>query len=148
MGAQKLDHNEHPQFICGAFGQAHLNCKTQNDAIKHTLDLIHLCPDPNAGGGHEVLNSNTSKAVTGPCFAMLPMTNAVRDRIEELAARDGVTEIEFCNGKSVSCSLQSDWIAGVDCDQDKFGNDMQPDEDCIPKMEQDNLLKHNEEVLR
>ena len=34
----------------------------------------------------------------------------------------------------------------MDCNQDKFGNDVQPDEDHAPKMEQDKVSKCNEEV--
>ena len=44
------------------------------------------------------------------------MTNAVKDIIEEFAAKDGITEI-----KSALQLPQSDWIVGVDYDQDKFG---------------------------
>ena len=64
VGAPKLDHNEHTQFICGEFGQAHLNCKKQNDTIKHTLNSIHLCPDLNTDREHKVLNLNTGEAAT------------------------------------------------------------------------------------
>ena len=77
VGAQKLDCNEHLWFIHGEFEQAHLNRKTQNDMIVHTLNSIHLCPNLNPGGGHKVLNLNTSRVVAGPCLAALSMTNAV-----------------------------------------------------------------------
>ena len=74
------------------------------------------------------------------------MTNAVCDQVEESVACNGITKIEVFNAKSALHLPQSDWIAGVDCNQDKFRNDIQPDKDCSPKTEQDKSPKCNEEM--
>ena len=95
MGEPKLDYNKHLKCVFGEHVQAHLNRTCQNDTIERTLDAIHLHPSLNTGGGHHVMNLNTGKVIVRPRISPIPMTNAVRDRVEELAHNNGITEIKF-----------------------------------------------------
>ena len=67
--------------------------------------------------------------------------------MEELAHNNGVTEIKFFNAKTLLRLPQSDWLAGVDHNEDEFGNqDNEKDDDYKPELRPDAESNADEDV--
>ena len=97
----------------GAHVQAFHEEKPKNTNHPRTIDCVYLRPLNNKQGGHELMNINTERKTTRPRVWELPVTDLIIQRIEELAAKDGIRSLKLTN-RNKTIVYPSDWIAGVD----------------------------------
>ena len=103
-----------------------------NDDVETTIDGVHLCPVGGTSGGHEFMNLNAGKVMNRQTIKTIPITDAVTQKVEELATAQGTTEIEFHDKKLELRMHNIDWEHGVDYD-DADDND---EADNNPRTEQ------------
>ena len=95
------------------------------------------------------MNLNTRKRMTCSKITLVPLTQLVKDRVENMAREQGITEVKFTNRNGMDLP-KADWLAGVDYDADAFssieenegGNSTYNEEDNIDDVE----LEVNKEV--
>lgn len=84
------------------------------------------------------MNLNTGQVIARGKATKIPVPEAVVNQVEQMAWKQGIRDNEFCNKTGVN--VNSDWIAGVDCqpiaDEDDPSFD-DSDEEHIPEEEDD-----------
>ena len=89
----------------------------------------------------------------------VPMTKLVKEKVEELASKQGITNIKFTNKKGETLATD-DWITGVDYDvigeeveptdeQEDIEDDKEPEEQVVAQVANPNhgeLVEEIEEV--
>jgi Reverse transcriptase (RNA-dependent DNA polymerase) len=81
-----------------------------------TLDCIYLRPLPNAQGGHELFHLANNRLLTRRTVTVVPITQAVIDTVQELAAADKMKGLHLMTSHGKGVLYDSSWIAGVDYD--------------------------------
>ena len=56
------------------------------------------------------------------------MTKLVLNQVKKMAKDQGITEVKFTNKRGMQLP-HSNWLAGVDCDDDHFDDEQSDDED-------------------
>ena len=82
---------------------------------ERTIDAIYLCPNINIQGGHVCMNLSTGKRITRNKITPVPMSEVVKNRVEQIATDQGITLVKFTNKKGIELP-NVDWIEGVDYD--------------------------------
>ena len=84
---------------------------------ERTIDAIYLCPNDNMQGNHVCMNLSTGKRITRNKITPVPLSEVVKNRVEQMAVDQGITHVKFTNKKGIELP-NADWIAGVDYDID------------------------------
>ena len=84
------------------------------------------------------MSLHTGEPITRNRVAPVPMTKLALNQVEKMARDQGIAKIKFANKRGVQ-SPHSDWLAGVDCDNDCFedeesddNNNDEDDDECQP----------------
>ena len=127
LGKGNLNYNKHCKYSFGAYVQAHDETYDKNTQHARTLDTIYLQPLGNRQNGHMVLDIATGQPITRQNRTEVPIPTTVIDRVEQLAAKDGVHYIKF-KGKDINI-YDADWIAGVGDNQNQNTHESDSDSD-------------------
>ena len=122
--------------------QAHDELDPLNSQAPRTLDCIYLRPVTNAQGGHEVFNLATKRVLTRHKVTTVPITTAVIDSVNAMAAADQMQGLVI-KSKTGHILYDSAWIAGVDYNEDPNNND---DDDDNNDNSEDNEHNENESI--
>jgi len=117
MKQPPIDYNKHLKYLFGEYVQGHLDRIQTNDTIERTIDAIYLYPSEQKRGGHVIMNLNTGKHITRAWVTSILMPNSIKEKDEQLAFNQGITEIKFYNPKTKLNLPNTDWLAGVDYDE-------------------------------
>ena len=89
------------------------------------------------------MNSSMGLMLTRSRIAPIPLTQFVKNAVEALAVKQGHTRLKSTNKKGIELG-NSDWIAGVDCEDDSHNHNENEDdndstdssdEECTPDPE-------------
>ena len=89
------------------------------------------------------MNSSTGLTLTQSHVAPTPLTQFAKNAVKAMAIEQGHTCLKFTNKKGIELG-NSDWIAGVDCDnshknqnkEESDSNNDSTDNECKPELEQ------------
>ena len=84
---------------------------------ERTIDAICLCPNDNMQGGHVCMNLSKGKRMTRNKITLVPLSEVVKNRVEQMAVAQGITHVKFTNKKGNELH-NADWIEGVEYDID------------------------------
>ena len=107
---RKLNYKKHCLYEFGEYVQAHTYNEPRNDMRKRTLDTIYLRPNDNDQGGHILMDLTTGSLITRGRITTVPMTKLVKEKVEELASKQDITNMKFTNKKGETLATD-DWIA-------------------------------------
>ena len=151
MNRRPLDYTKHCQHSFGEYVQAGQQNDPTNTTIERTIDAIYMRPNDNQQGGHRVMNLNTGKIITRNKVITIPLTKIVKDKVEQMAFDQGITQIKFTNKRGIQLP-NIDWIAGVDYD-DYNNNDNENEQEDDNEVEyqppqtiRDIELQHDEDI--
>ena len=96
--------------------------------VEKTIDAIHLQPNSNQQGSHGVMNLHTGKPITRNKITPVLMTKLALNQVEKMARDQGITKIKFTNKRGMQLP-HSNWLAGVDCDNNHFEDEDSDDDD-------------------
>ena len=96
-----LDFNKHCKYSFGEYVQAHHENLNTNDMKERTIDAIYLCPNNNMQGGHVCMNLSTGKRITRNKITPVPLSEVVKNRVEQMAVDQGITHVKFTNKKRI-----------------------------------------------
>ena len=100
MSKQSIDYNKHCKHSFGEYVQATHQNEPTNAPTERTIDApMCLSPNDNMQGGHRVMNLNTGKVITRNKVTTIPLTKVVKDKVEQMAKDQGITQIKFTNKK-------------------------------------------------
>jgi len=152
MNQEPIDCNKHCKCELGGHVQAHHQNDPAHSTTERTIDATHLRPNSNRQGGHRVMNPHTGKPIAQNKVAPVPMTKLVLNQVKKMAKDQGIAEVKFTNKRGMQLP-HSDWLAGVDYDNDCFEDEQSDDEDnedddeCQPPQRiQDIELQTDEDV--
>ena len=106
--------------------------------VERAVDAICLRPNSNRQGGHRVVNLHTGKPIAQNKVAPVPMTELASNQVENMARDQGIAKIEFANKRGMQLP-HSNWLAGVDYDDNHFededsdDNSDGDDDECQPQ---------------
>ena len=86
-----------------------------NSMKERTIGCVYLSPLPNQQPGFRFLNLRTGKIITRQKFYEIPITQAVINRVEELAKKDGIKPVLTFQDRKGQV-LMADLITGVEID--------------------------------
>ena len=115
-----LDYNNNCKHSFGSYVIALNENNPTNTPAPRGLDCIFLDSNDNPAGGFELLHLATNKVITRCKITEIPLTQAVINRVEKLAQRDGVKDkLHFLTRKKGKFSNKPDddddaLLAGVD----------------------------------
>ena len=125
MNGRNIDYNKHLKFPFGAYVQ--VNNDTTNTLAPRTLGAIYVAPTENLQGGHVVMDLNTGKFITRQTVTKIPMTQLVIDRLNAMAAQQGIKSLKITSQKGRVHPAH--WLAGVDGDEDDDKNEEYENDD-------------------
>ena len=112
-----LDLNKHCKYSFGEYVKEHHETLNTNDMKERAIDAIYLCLNDNMQGGHVCMNLSTGKRITKNKITPVPLSEVVKNRVEQMVTEQGITHVKFTNKKGIKLP-NVDWIAGVDYDID------------------------------
>ena len=74
------------------------------------------------------MNLSTGLTLMRSRITPIPLTQFVKNAVEALAIKQGHTRLKITNKKGIELG-NSDWIAGVDCEDDSHNNNENKDDD-------------------
>ncbi|MGL4350647.1 MAG: hypothetical protein ACRCT2_08825, partial [Plesiomonas shigelloides] len=86
----------------GSYVQASHEALDYNTMEPRTIGCLHLGHVPSVQGGHHLLHLNTGLLTTRPRATVIPITDDVIARVEELAAADGMKGLKFADRNRIS----------------------------------------------
>lgn len=128
-----FDYNKHCQVPFKAYVQACNENNLTNTNAPRTIDAIYLCPIQNIQGGHELMDLNSGKLVTRHKITEIPITQTVIKAIEAMAFAQGFKNLKFKNWHGIIFH-PTNWIAGVEYEDDKNSNNQTFDEMMMKRM--------------
>ena len=69
---------------------------------ERTIDAIYLCPNNNIQGGHVYMNLSTGKRITRNKITPVPLSEVVKNRVEQMAADQEITCMKLSTGKWIA----------------------------------------------
>ena len=108
-----LDYNKQCKHEFREYVQAHHQNTKTHDMKERTIDAIYLRANDNEQGGHIVMNLNTGEKITRGKVTAVPLSETVKNRVEDMAREQKITHVKFTNKAGVQLP-KTDWIAGVD----------------------------------
>ena len=118
LGEPKLHYNKHLRYSLGEYIQAGLSNETTNNNVERTIDGIYLYPSPGTSGGHYFMNLNTGQVMNRQTIQSIPITNTIIQKVEDMANKQGITEVKFHNKKTDLYLPNSDWEFGIEYDEE------------------------------
>ena len=110
-----FNHDKHCQIECGDCTQADNYNDPRNDMQPRCTDGMHLRPADN-NAGHHVMDLQTGRdIIRGGPITIMPLTNAVKERIEKMAKKQGHDKLKF-KKKSGETMPHEDLSPGTDYD--------------------------------
>ena len=97
MTQQPLEYNKHCKYKFGEYVQAHHQNQPTNTMAEQKINTIYLRPSNNTHGRHVLMNLNTGEKFLRGRVTAVPLMQAVKDQIEELAKQQGITSMKFRN---------------------------------------------------
>jgi hypothetical protein len=138
LNQENLDYAKHYSVPFGAYVQAnHKTNRTDSNATR-TLDAIYLRPAQNQQGGHELMDLNSGQVITRNIVNEIPVTDVVIKAVKTMAYDQGFESMKFKNRNGVFLK-NTDWIAGVDYEEDDIEEDDDEDAPYRYEAEQDEL---------
>jgi len=127
LTSRPIDYNKHCQYAFGAYVQASNEPDPSNTNAPRTIDAIYLCPLQGKQEGHELMDLQTGKLITRRRVTEVPVTPVVIKAVEAMAAKQGITSLEFADRKKKNMDQgiafhPADWIAGVDYEEPETEN--------------------------
>ena len=110
-----LNFKKQCQHKFGTSAQAHVHKEPRNNMLTRMLNEICSRPNTNGQGGCVLVHLTTGETITWSKVMAVPLTDAVKNKAEEMAIEQGITELKFTNKKGKTFG-HHDWIAGVDHD--------------------------------
>ena len=80
-----VDYNKHCKYSYGEYIQAHHKNLKQSSMTECMVDAIYLWPNKNMQGEHLLMNLSTGKCMTHSKITMVPLTQLVKNHIEDMA---------------------------------------------------------------
>ena len=115
-----IDYDKQCKTAFGAYVQALHETNPTNTKAPRTIRCIYLCYIEDHATGYKLLNLTTGKLITRQKFTDIATLQEVIDRVEALAARDGMQpDLIFYDRKGRQLHDEDDPIAGVDGDKVK-----------------------------
>jgi len=146
LGGTPLDFNKHCVIPFGAYVQANHESTPTNDNTARTIDCIYLRPCNNIQGGHELMDLNSSLVITqGGKITEIPVTEVTIKAIEAMAEKEGFKSLKFKNWHGV-VFYHTNWIAGVDYQQNQNENKIEQVEEYKYNDEQEEDEEFEEEI--
>ena len=142
-----LNFNKHCKYSFGEYVQAYHENIKKSDMTERTIDAVYLRTNNNYQGGHICMNLNSGMRLTTSKVTPIPMTDIVKEKVEEMALKQGINKVKFTNKKGIDLP-NADWIAGVDYDKYYDEDDISDDEDEVyyDEEDEDSDEEFNEEI--
>ena len=102
LSRQNLDYKKHCMYEFGSYVQANQVNNPKNSNKPRTIDGIYLRPTKTLQGGHEILDLNTNRVITRPKVTVIPISDIVIKRVEEMATEQGIKTLKFLNRKKTT----------------------------------------------
>ena len=112
MIGKVIDYNKHCKFEFGEYVLAHTETNPTKKMKECTIEGIYLQASTNLKGGHVIMNLSTGKKITRPQLTAVPLTETVKQKVEQMVQDQNITTVKFNNLTGVNFP-KSDWIAGV-----------------------------------
>jgi hypothetical protein len=142
LNQENLDYAKHCSMPFGAYVHANHETKLTNSNATRTLDGIYLRPAQNQQGGHELMDLNSGQVVTQNIVQEIPVTDVVIKAIETMAYNQGFKSMKFKNGNGV-VFIDTDWIAGVNYEEDDNEDDGDENAPYQYEAEQDESMEYD-----
>ena len=124
---ENVDYLRYCTFSFGEHVQAFDDNTKTNNNLPRTLDCIYLRPDPESPNGHKLMDLKTGQCIDRPQSALTAceMTQDIKERVEELARKQGVKSLKFRYRKredwlptNIDEEMDQDESSGSDDDSD------------------------------
>ena len=115
LNQRNIEYAKHCWFEFGSYVQANHHNEPTNTNEPRTLDGIYLRPLQNTQGGHEIMDLSTGSVITRSKLRVIPMTDAVIRRVNEMGKKQQWRGLTFKNRRGVILP-DADRLAGVDYD--------------------------------
>ena len=142
LNQENLDYAKHCSVPFGAYVQANHETNRTNSNATRTLDAIYLRPAQNQQGGHELMDLNSGQVITRNIVHEIPVTDVVIKAVETMAYDQGFKSMKFKNRNGV-VFFDTDWIAGVDYEEDDIEDDGDEDAPYRYEAEQDENMEYD-----
>src|SRR5210317_1558710 len=96
-----IDFHKHCKYSFGEYVQAHHENVNTSDMKERTIDAIYLCPNNNMQSGHVCMNLSTGKRITRSRITAVPLTEVVKNRVEQMAVDQAITYVKFTNKMAI-----------------------------------------------
>ena len=125
---KNLDYDKHCLIPFGAFVQVNHELEPLNSNAPRMLDAIYLHATNTIQGGHELMDLNSGSVITHHRkLTEIPITTLVIKAVKTMAKCQGFKSLKFKNRHGVVFH-DTDWIAGVDYEENKNNNKENNDE--------------------
>ena len=94
-----IDYNKHCKFKFGEYVQAQHTNQPTDIMVERRIDGIYLYPNLNSQGGHVIMNLNTGRIISRGNVVSIPLTEHVKERVENMAIQQGIDQVKFTNKK-------------------------------------------------
>ena len=131
-----------------SYVQAHDEPTPLNSQRARTMDCIYLTSLSNVQGGMELLDLHTGRIITRRRVTVVPMTQQVIDRVEDLARNDEMRGLKITTSLTgVEMADDTAWPAGVEMDNEPLQDNesVQSDEEVDNDQYLDELLADNDD---
>jgi hypothetical protein len=135
------DYAKHCSVPFGAYVQANHETNRTNSNPTRTLDAIYLRPAQNQQGDHEFMGLNSGQVITRNIVHEIPVTDVVINAVKTIAHDQGFKSMKFKNRKGV-IFFDTDWIAGVDYEEDDIEDNDDEDAPYRYEAKQDENMEY------
>jgi hypothetical protein len=141
LNQENLDYAKHCYVPFGAYVQANHETNRTNSNATRTLNAIYLRSAQNQQGGHELMDLDSGQVITRNIVHGIPVTDVVIKAVETMAYEQGFKNMKFKNRNGV-VFFDTDWIAGVDYEEDDIEDDGDEDAPYRYEAEQDENMEY------
>ena len=125
---RNLDYARHCQYALGTYVQAHDEPKHSNTDAPRSLDCIYLRYNDNVQGGHELLHLPTNSIIRRRTVTPVPITPAIIKQVHTIAEQEDMPAGLKIKNRTGQVFYESEWIAGVDYDEEEFDDELDQDD--------------------